>query len=205
MQKVTICVFSLRYAKFCEFSAGERDHFTKWTAWICSNGILKFLKTFFSINTLDFGVEWATLNLSVAHDLQKSQKMGLTKIVEFRIIAMADHYDQKCHVLILFKNKIINKKLGLYTTRIDNHLSIENGFSTHVSTHLSRRPRAASIACLCDKNLWIYWSWWGFVYKVFFFLRGWISTFRLRDGRSWQRTVRRFGRFTSASWLGLHV
>lgn len=55
---------------------------------------------------------------------------------------MADHYDQKCHVLILFKNKIFKKVLGVYTTRIDDRLSLslENSFSTHVSTHLSRRP-----------------------------------------------------------------
>lgn len=65
--------------------------------------------------------------------------MRLTKIIEFRIIAMADHYDQKCHVLILFKNKII-KKGWVFTQLESTIISLENGFSTHVSTHLSRRP-----------------------------------------------------------------
>lgn len=74
-----------------------------------------------------------------SHDLQESQKMRLTKIIEFRIIAMADHYDQKCHVLILFKNKII-KKGWVFTQLESTIISLENGFSTHVSTHLSRRP-----------------------------------------------------------------
>lgn len=162
----------------------------------------EILKTFFSINTLDFGVEWSYTKV-LAYDLQKGQKMRLTKIIEFRIIAMADHYDQKCHVLILFKNKIFKKRL--YTTRIDNHLSIENGLVHMFQLTWVVVPGLLSIACLCDKNLWIYWSWWGFVYKVFFSPGVWISTFWLRDDRSRQRTVRRFGRFTSASWLGLHV
>lgn len=80
---------------------------------------------------------------------RKVRKCGLQKIIEFRI--MADHYDQKCHVLILIKNKII-KKGGFYTTRIDNHLSfLENGFSTHVSTHLSRRRPVVMQAAAFDR------------------------------------------------------
>lgn len=106
----------------------------------------------------------------LAYDLQKSQKMRLTKIIEFRIIAMADHYDQKCHVLILLKIKYLKKRL--YTTRIDNHLSIENGFSTHVSTHLSRRPGLLSIAYFCVIKICWFTEVGEVLYTKFFFSPG---------------------------------
>lgn len=69
----------------------------------------KFWRLFWWILS-GFGVEW-NYTTSWSLTLQKSQKMRLTKIIEFRI--MADHYDQKCHVLILFKNKIIKKVWGV--------------------------------------------------------------------------------------------